>query len=170
MNLDEEITQEAFGKLVGVSQSRISVLLNRGVLPHDGTGGEWLLAYCENLREVAAGRESEDGGLDLVQERAALARAQRKGIEIKNAIALGTYAPIEMLEMVLSNASAAVVERIEALPAQLRMKVPGLPQEALDAIDAVIISARNEWARAAVSAALTTESGMDDTDEDESPS
>jgi hypothetical protein len=45
-----------------------------------------LLAYCARLREMAAGRQSDAGGLDLIQERAALAREQRIGHEIKNAV------------------------------------------------------------------------------------
>jgi phage terminase Nu1 subunit (DNA packaging protein) len=97
-----------------------------------------------------------------------LARAQREGQEIKSAIARGEYAPIELLSKVLSAACAAVVERLEALPAQLRKEVSGLPQEALDAIDAVIVSARNEWARAANAAALAAASAPDDDEAEQS--
>lgn len=60
----------------------------------------WLLGYCDRLRGMAAGRHSA-GGLDLVQERAALARSQREAQELKNAVARGEFAPIGLLADVL---------------------------------------------------------------------
>ncbi|MDR2187097.1 MAG: hypothetical protein LBE62_03470 [Azonexus sp.] len=162
MNFDKRLTQQAFGNLVGVSQSRVSVLIKRGTLPSGATGAEWLLAYCEHLREVAARQASEDGGLDLVQERALLARAQREGIEIKNAVLRQTYAPIELLAKVLAAGSAVVVERMEALPARMRKEVPDLPLAAYELIDRVMASARNEWVAASPAAALKAASEPDD--------
>ena len=74
--------------VVGVTQQAISAMVKEGKLPADGTLGEVLLAYCERLRLQAAGRLGDElGGLDLVQERAALAREQREGQAIKNAVA-----------------------------------------------------------------------------------
>ena len=73
-------TQAALADLVGVTQPTISNLMAEGKLPATGTLGELLHAYCQRLRDQAAGRlGSELGGLDLVQERAALAREQREG-------------------------------------------------------------------------------------------
>jgi hypothetical protein len=48
-----------------------------------GTLDKWRLAYCANLREVAAGRKSEAGGLDLTAERARLAKLQADKVEIE---------------------------------------------------------------------------------------
>ncbi|MEY2689936.1 MAG: hypothetical protein RL375_4136, partial [Pseudomonadota bacterium] len=107
-----------------------------------GTLSEWLKAYCERLREQAAGR-----GQELTVERSALARSQRIGQDIKNAVAQGTYAPIGLLGDVLAAASAAAVDRFDALPGQLRKACPDLPAEARAAIAKVIASARNEWIR-----------------------
>lgn len=136
--------------MVGISQPAVSDLMSRGVIAAGGTAGEWLRMYCAHLREVAAGRASMDGGgLDLVQERAALAREQREGQAIKNAIARREYAPIDLLTRVLSAACAAVVERLDGLSPRLRKEVPDLPPDAYDAIASVIASARNEWVRAA---------------------
>src|SRR5574338_31979 len=149
IDFEGQITQSEFGTLVGISQPAVSGLVSREVLRKGGSAGEWLMSYCRNLREVAAGRASADGGdLDLVQERAALAREQREGQAIKNAIARREYAPIELLSKVLSDASAAVVERFDGMPARLRKQVPDLPIEAHEVIAAVIASARNEWVHA----------------------
>ncbi len=47
----------------------------------------------------------------------------------------------------LATASAAVVDRFDALPADMRKACPGLPSEARDAIARAIAGARNEWIR-----------------------
>lgn len=107
------------------------------------------VAYIRRLREQAAGRQgSEIGGLDLVQERAALAREQRLGIEIKNAVLRGEFAPIALLSEVLATASQSVVERFEQLPGQLNKACPDLPDAARDVVMVALASARNEWVRA----------------------
>ena len=123
-------------------------MVSRGVLENGAPLRQWLLAYCGRLREQAAGRMgSEAGGLDLAQERAALAREQRHGIAIKNAVARGEYAAISLLAEVLAGASQAVGERFEHLPGQLRKVCPDLPPAAVDQLMTAIASARNEWVR-----------------------
>ncbi len=154
------VTQTVFGAAVGVSQQAISDLVHKGVLTEGQGADVWLLAYCARLREQAAGRlGSEVGGLDLAQERAALAREQRLGIEIKNAVLRGEYAAIELLGEVLARASQAVSERFDHLPGRLRKSCPDLPADAVAEVLAVIATARNEWARetaALVSAQVLT--------------
>ena len=147
--LDVGITQAEFALLIGVSEAKVSQLVAEGVIERGHTAHAWLLAYCERLREVAAGRASgEAGGLDLVQERAALARSQREAQEIKNAVARGEYASIGLLADVLAMASSAVVDRFEQLEGALKKACPDLPEEAKATIQQVIANARNEWIRA----------------------
>ncbi|HQS33416.1 MAG: hypothetical protein B7X59_07745 [Polaromonas sp. 39-63-203] len=149
IDLSIEGTQEQLASLVGVSQPTISLLVTAGKLPPVGTLGELMLAYCYRLREQAAGRMgSEIGGLDLVQERAALAREQRLGIEMKNAVLRSEYAPIGLLSEVLATASQSVVERFEQLPGMLKKACPELPEAAREQVMAVLAAARNEWVRA----------------------
>ena len=129
-----------------------------------GSTGQLVLAYCERLRDQAAGRlGAEIGGLDLVQERAALAREQRLGIEIKNAVARGEFAPISLLSEVLATASQSVVERFEQLPGQLKKNCPELPDAARDQIMTLLAAARNEWVRA-TSALVVAKSEEQDLD------
>lgn len=159
-------TQAALAVLVGVSQQAISALMAEGKLPSEGTLGQLLLAYCERLREQAAGRlGDEDNGLSLTGERAALARAQREGIEIKNAVLRGEYAAVSLLAETLATASQAVAERFEHLPGRMRQAVPDLPAAALEQALAVLAEARNEWVRstvALVAARIEPELEVDD--------
>jgi len=146
--LNEAITQAEFALCVALSEARVSQLMGDGVLPRGGTGLEWLHAYVERLREQAAGRMgAEVGGLDLAQERAALAREMRHGHEIKNAVARGEYGAIVLLAEVLATASQAVVERLDQLPAMLKKSCPDLPDAAREQISTVLANARNEWVR-----------------------
>jgi len=145
----QAISQAEFGAWVGISEARVSQLMAEGVLTRGESGHEWLVAYCERMRDIAAGRaSSETGGLDLVQERAALAREQRLGIAIKNAVARGEYAPISLLAEVLATASQSVSERFEQLPGLLRKVCPELPDAARDQVMSAIADARNQWVRA----------------------
>lgn len=142
------VSQAEFAEMIGVSEARVSQLIAERVIARGETAHEWLLAYCERLRDQAAGRAgSETGGLDLVQERAALAREQRMGQAIKNAVARREYAPVGLLADVLGNAASAVVDRFDQLEGVLRKAVPDLPDEAKTAVMIVIANARNEWIR-----------------------
>lgn len=148
--LDQVITQDEFAQIIGVSPARVSQLMAAGAIQGE-TAGQWLRSYTERLRDQAAGRMGENGGLDLVQERAALARSQRESQELKNAVARGEYAPIGLLADVLGKASSAVVDRFDQLPGRLAKACPDLPDAARTAVIEVVTSARNEWVRSTAS-------------------
>jgi hypothetical protein len=139
-------TQAEFGIIVGISQSAVSQLIAEGKIPADGTLGDWLHSYLQNLRYQIELRQG-DGSLDLVQERAALARSQRISQDLKNDIARCEYAPIGLLADVLGMASSAVVDRFEQLEGALRKACPTLADDAKATVMQVIASARNEWIR-----------------------
>ena len=143
--LDALISQAEFAEVVGISEARVSQLMSDGVLTRGETCAEWLIAYCERLRDQAAGRAGESFGLDLVQERAALAREQRIGQSIKNGVARKEYGPVGLLADVLGTASSAVVDRFDHLEGVLAKSCPDLPEDAKTAVLTVIADARNEW-------------------------
>ena len=161
--LGQPCNQADFADLVGVTQQAVSELVVSGVLVRGGTAGQWLLAYTARLREQAAGRDAT--GM-LTQERAALAREQRVGQEIKNRVAQGEYAPVGLLADVLAAASAGVVDRFDSLPGLLRKACPDLPTEARDAVMRVMTSARNEWVRATAELAIRALDELAEVEED----
>ena len=147
IDLSMQGTQTTLAELVGVTQPTISNLMTDGKIPATGTLGELLRAYCARLRDQAAGRMGDNTTLDLVQERAALARGQREGQAIKNAVARKEFAPVGLLADVLGMAASSVVDRFDQLEGSLRKACPDLPDEAKTTIQQVIASARNEWIR-----------------------
>ncbi len=149
IDLTASCTQAELAAIVGVTQQNISALMAEAKLPPTGTVGDLVHAYCRRLREQAAGRMGEEiGGLDLSQERAALARTMREGHELKNAVTRGTYGPVTLLTEVLASASQAIGERFEQLHGQLKKACPDLPDAAREQIMITIAAARNEWVRA----------------------
>lgn len=149
IDLSKKFSQQALSGLVGITQPTVSRMIAEGKLPGTGTLGEELLAYCQRLREQAAGRLGDSNTdietLDLVQERAGLAREQRIAQEIKNAVARKEYAPIGILADVLGMASSAVVDRMEQVEGMLAKSCPDLPEEARNVIQTVLADARNAW-------------------------
>lgn len=148
LDTDAPLVQSVVAAAVGVSKQAISALVTDGALPPCATNGELLLAYCERLRQQAAGRlGGEVGGLDLVQERAALAREQRIAQELKNAVARGEFAPIGLLADVLGQAASSVVDRFDQLEGALRKSCPEISDDVMLVVLGVVAAARNEWLR-----------------------
>ena len=170
--LDAPISQAEFAQIVGISEARVSTLISEGVLTKGDNAHGWLLGYCDRLRDMAAGRHSA-GGLDLVQEHAALARSQREAQELKNAVARGEFAPIGLLADVLGQAASAVVDRMDQVEGDLRKACPDLPEDARVVVLRTLANARNEWIRSTAKLVSDQVDGMtedqEDADDDRAP-
>jgi phage terminase Nu1 subunit (DNA packaging protein) len=136
------MTQAAFGALVGVSQQAIGNLVGREILDKNMDGHQLLQAYCSHLREQAAGRAG-NGGLDLADERAGLAKAQRERIEMQNAVTRGELAPVVLIEEVLSKAGSKIAGILEAIPGAVKRRVPSLSADEIKSIAGEIARVRN---------------------------
>lgn len=156
-------TQVEIAEHLDMSERNLrEVLVQVGLGSRSATLAEIRIAYIRRLREQSAGRDDK-----LANERAALARSQRMGQDIKNAIAQREYAPIGLLTDVLAAASAAVNDRFEALRGDLRKRCPDLSETALATIDAMLADARSEWARSSASLAMRVVVEL--TDDDDEP-
>ena len=142
IDLSVIVTQKQFGEMVGISQPAVSDLLMRGVLADGVAVGDWLIDYCRNLREQAAGRAT-NGDLDLATERAALARAQREKIEMQNDVTRGELAPVALIEQVLTGAASRAAAVLDAIPGMVRRRVPLLTSDDIEIIAGEVAKARN---------------------------
>ncbi len=81
--LEQKATQAEFARLVGISQQAVSKQLDKGAIHAGETLREWLLQYCNHLRDQAAGR----GG----SQQESLASAKTEEAEVKTALNRLTY-------------------------------------------------------------------------------
>lgn len=162
LNIHEVATQQQFAVLVGISQQAVSELVQRGILARGAVLQEWLLSYCGNLREQAAGRAS-DGELDLVQERARLAKEQADKVAMSNAQMRRELAPVVMLEAVLARTARQIAAVLEAIPTQIKRRLH-LSAAAIDVINGEIAKARN--AAASVELKFDDDGSIGDTESD----
>lgn len=145
VDLSATVGQQAFGSLVGISQQAVSDLARRGVLADGGTAGQWLLDYCDHLREMAAGRGG-DGAAKLVTERALLARAQRERLDMQNAVTRRELAPVAVLEQVLAATGSKVSKVLATIPGEIRRRCPQVTSSDLAAVGVIVAKAQNQAA------------------------
>ncbi len=136
--METSITQRDFAALIGVSEPAVSAMVKKGLLLPEQTAGAWLLAYCQNLREQAAGRS-----LELQQERAGLAKEQKLRARLKKLQDLGEWAPIENLTLVLSRVTSQMASLFDQIPVKLKRAYPDLTAEQLNIIRTELDAARN---------------------------
>lgn len=162
IDLHYQPTQTEFAALVGISQPAVSGLLARGIIREGGTIGQWAEAYCDHLREQAAGRAAA-GDLDLATERARLAKEQADKIAMHNAVTRGELAPVAAMEAVLATVGAKIGKILDTIPGLVRRRVPGIGADVIEHIAADIAKCRN------MAAAMTLDDLMldDDTSEDD---
>lgn len=110
-------TLPEFANLVGVSATRAGQLRRNGVLTGD-TVPELVRSYCAHLREQAAGRAS-GGSLDLAQERAALAKAQRERLEREAAVAARELLDAREVDLAVAAFAGVITKAMESWPGRL---------------------------------------------------
>ena len=140
--LDRVMTQAEFGDLVGITQQAVSDLQRRGVLKSNVTGKAWLLAYCEQLRQEAAGRAGK-----LAEARAALDNERREEIAMRNAIKRAEYAPVALIEQVLARVGRQVAGVLDGLVPSIRLRWPDVTSDQLQIIEGEVARARNTAAQ-----------------------
>lgn len=117
------VSAAVIGEWVGLHERQVRKLAEQGAIRRDGKGlyelQATVLAISVRSREQAAGRASAgaSGGLDLVQERAALAREQAEHVAMRNRATRGELVP-------LAEISAAVVGMVEVTKRHLH-RLPG---------------------------------------------
>jgi hypothetical protein len=83
------------------------------------------VVYVRRLREVAAGRSTPDGDLDLVAERAALAKVQRERIELELAEQRGEIVRVEDVLNTWAGHINTTKTALLGLPARIAGQIAG---------------------------------------------
>jgi len=110
-----------------MSDEQVRKLVRRGRLPKAARGKYDLVAcvqaYVTHLREIAAGRASEESEYDLVAERARLAAEQADAQAMKNEQTRGALLPRPEVEELVISAYSACQRRFLALPTAVAPRV-----------------------------------------------
>lgn len=141
---------------LGISERTVRDLEIKLGFKTDYTISEIRLAYIDHLREQAAGRAAT-GEIELVTERAMLAKAQRERIEMQNEVTRGTLAPAILIEQVLTQCASKIAGIFDAIPGLVHRRIPDVPIETIDLIAGEIAKVRNRVASMS----------LDDLDEDD---
>jgi hypothetical protein len=75
MNLDDVAKQTEFAEMVGATQQAVGKHVNGGVLDRGASYRQWLISYCERLRNEASGRVASQA-----RERRDMAQAEESEI------------------------------------------------------------------------------------------
>jgi terminase small subunit / prophage DNA-packing protein len=90
--------------------------------------------------------DEDDNGLEY--ERYRLTRAQADNMELKNEIAKGKTAPIEIIQIVLSKVAGEAAGEIDSIPLNVRRKHPQLDNQIIEDIKRHCVKAQNAVSRA----------------------
>ncbi len=122
-------TQREVVKHLDLKSTRyVRELRDQGSIPDPAHASldEIRISYIRHIREVAAGRLSKDGTVDLAHERGLLARVQREREAMKNDELRGELLPRdEVVRVVISHIVAAKV-KLRAIPKKARTRIRGL--------------------------------------------
>jgi phage terminase Nu1 subunit (DNA packaging protein) len=98
-------------------------LVDRGIIPRAATASysldECRTLYIRHLRGMASGHGDMAAGASLSSERALLAKEQREGVSLKNAISRGDYVPLAIVIRKLEATFAVFRELLLTLPGKM---------------------------------------------------
>jgi phage terminase Nu1 subunit (DNA packaging protein) len=140
MSKDEiTVTGAELATYLGITVARVDQLRREGTLAKTGRRYDLrrsVQAYCERLRESAAGRQGESDGdkLDPVYEKAAKDRVERQLKEIQLAKARGEVMQSSEILAVMQTVMGAVRARILSLPNRLPTMIHGMTKEHVEIV------------------------------------
>jgi len=113
-------SQRELAEHIDVSTRHVRGLRDDGIIPDPRTADldAIRLAYIRHLRAVA-GQHAAADGLDLVAERARLARAQAERTELQLAERRGELVPADELETALVSLASTVMAKLRGVPTRV---------------------------------------------------
>jgi len=125
IDINEKATGTAIARLTGLSESRISKMKGMNVWSADMTLQEANHSVIKWLGKRAAGHISEQG-LDLVQERAALARENRETAALKNAELRGDLVRVDEIRRAIFTTSRGIRNSLQTIPDRVSLPITGM--------------------------------------------
>lgn len=138
-------TQLEIAEHLDLSERKVRDLMSNGILERDASLDDCRIRYIRHLREVAAGRKSEDPeALDLTAERARLAKEQADNMALKNNTLRGELIPAEIVIAGGQAIVSAAKAKLLGIHAKVRSRHPDISDAATTEIEAQIREALEE--------------------------
>lgn len=148
--MSESYNASELAAMLGLSTRRLRELATEGVIPRLSNGrysADAPAAYCKQLREIAAGRASNEADSpDLVKERALLARAQRVALEQKMAIEAGDLVDARQVALQFASMVTRARTRLQGLGSAAKGRIPKLSVHDIEQIELLVNQALEELA------------------------
>lgn len=145
-----EISRNHLASVFGVSTRTVNDLETRGIIVKFGFDtydqSKCTTAYCNHLREIAAGRGGEAAGQSLVSERARLAKQQADAHEIKNAKLRGDLLAADDVAREWTAIMQKLRAGLLAIPARAQQRLMHLTVHDVSELDLEIRAALGELA------------------------
>ena len=125
IDLKEKVSEKNLVLLTGLTQGRINQMKSNEIWQVDMTLDEASHAIVKWLGRRAAGHVSEDG-LDLVQERAKLARENRETASLKNAELRIALVRTDEIRRAIFSVARSVRNSFQTIPDRISMPVAGM--------------------------------------------
>jgi phage terminase Nu1 subunit (DNA packaging protein) len=125
IDLKEKVTEKNLVLLTGLTQGRINQMKSNEIWQVEMTLEDAAHAIVKWLGRRAAGHVSEDG-LDLVQERAKLARENRETASLKNAEMRLALVRADELRRAIFSAARSVRNSFQTVSDRISMPVAGM--------------------------------------------
>lgn len=148
-------TQKQIAEHLDLSVSQIKNLIRDEIFDQYLSLDEIRTAYIRWLRSYANGKnrskaqqvetDLSPGTIDY--EKLRLTKAQADNMELKNQIARAEVAPIELIEKVITRASAEAVGLLDSLPLTIKRKHPDLNTQIIESIKRQTVKAQNAIAK-----------------------
>lgn len=138
------LTQQQMAKSLGITVSAFS----RWDVEPVAKSGRYLYYEARAVLDNRLAKADQAGSnSDIEAERLRLTRAQAEGQEIKNELAKGKTAPMEIITLSLSTVAGAASGILDSLPLDIRRKFPELDTQMIEAIKRQCVKAQNEISR-----------------------
>tara|TARA_R100000951_G_scaffold114540_1_gene119658 strand:+ start:58 stop:558 length:501 start_codon:yes stop_codon:yes gene_type:complete len=125
IDLKEKVTEKNLVLLTGLTQGRINQMKSNQIWQVEMNLEDAAHAIVKWLGRRAAGHVSEDG-LDLVQERAKLARENRETASLKNAEMRVSLVSASEMRRAIFSAARSVRNSFQTIPDRISMPVAGM--------------------------------------------